>query len=213
MHRFIPLALLASLANAPTSGHVGAGDDIAPKMPMQLTGVDKWLLAGPDYSGFVTEVTGQTIAIAHRGTEIQLYNAAGQKIGGEIIPPQPPRTFLAGNVFADGGYCKELHAQCSYRWSDVKVGDRVTIRFERAGDALQCTAIQIERRPGGRVPPAQLKVPDPFHQNLPQWHEQCNAHQDLEEKGTPLPEKYRPKLPPRLLSPAVEPTRIPPAKP
>jgi hypothetical protein len=179
MHRLMTVALLAFWASAPATGRLDDDDDIAPKLPKQLSGVDKWLLSGPDYSGFVTEVTGQTIAIAHRGTQIQLYNAAGQKIGGEVIPPQPPRTFQAGNVFADEGYCKELDAPCSYRWSDVKVGDRVTIRFERVGNALQCTAIQIERRPGGRVPPAQLKVRDPFHKNLPQWHEQCNAHQDF----------------------------------
>ena len=215
MRLLFPAALFAYCALAPTGVRLGANDDIVvPKFTEKLTGAAKWLLPGPDYSGIVTDVTGRTMAIAHQGTRIQFYNAAGQKIGGEVIPPQPPVAFQAGNILADGGFSEALMAPYSYRWSDVKVGDRVSIRFEKVGGARNCTAIRIERRPGGRVPAAQLKEQDPFHKGIPQWHELANALQDFEEKGIPLPEKYRPKpLVEQMLHKVGKPPPIPPAKP
>ena len=215
MRLLIPLVLLACWATAPTAGRLGANDDLAPKLkPKPLTGAAKWLLPGPDYCGTVTAITDRTMAIAHPGTLIQWYNAAGQKIGQEVIPPQPPLTFEAGKVFADRGFSKALGALYSYRWSDVKVGDRVDIRFERVDGKFQCTAIAIRRRPGGRIPPGH--VPD---LRDPPYHEYAQALQDREEKGIPLPDKFKPKPTPPIpilpavntVSPAVKP--IPPAKP
>lgn len=197
MRSIIPLTLVACWATAPTAGRLGADDDLAPKpKPKPLTGAAKWLLPGPDYCGTVTEITDRTIAIAHPGTQIQFYNAAGKKIGGEVIPPQPPLTFHAANVFADGGFSKALGAPYSYRWSDVKVGDRVDIRFERVDGKFQCTEIAIRRRPGGQVPPAPGEKPG----EPEPWHEYAQALQDREEKGIPLPAKYLPPpLPPNYL--------------
>ena len=192
MRLLIPLVLLACWATVPNTGRLRADDDLVPKpKPKRLTGAD-WLLRGPDYRGTVTAVTDRTIAIAHQGTQIQWYNAAGQKIGGEVIPPQPPLTFHADKVFADRGFSKALGAPYSYRWSDVKIGDRVDIRFERVDGKFQCTAIAIRRRPGGRIPPGH--VPD---LRDPPYHEYAQALQDFEEKGIPLPAKYLPPpLPP-----------------
>ena len=77
----------------------------------------------------------------------------------------------------------------TYRLSDLKLGDEVSIRYQRVGKVAVCQTIQIKSRPGGRVPPApgEGKVPEHFGP----YHEYANALQDLQEKGIPLPVKYR----------------------
>lgn len=71
-----------------------------------------------------------------------------------------------------------------YLPTDVRVGDVVRIEFADDGVEAVCERITIRRRPGGRVPPGYCKGDTLRH------HERMNAHQDLEEKDIPLPEKY-----------------------
>lgn len=107
------------------------------------------------------------------------------------------------------------HCDTNYLPSDVRVGDLVTINYCEDGADKVCYEICILRRPGGRVPPGYARNLD----SVSFRHHECmNAHQDLEEKGIPLPPKYDPKEIMRLLDggPAPEkitPPRIPPAKP
>jgi hypothetical protein len=80
---------------------------------------------------------------------------------------------------------------CQYRASDVRVGDRVATHYSRvAGVDIGvdiCDDISILRRPGGRVPP--MPGDKPGHP-LP-FHEKMNMLQDFEEKGIPLPRRFR----------------------
>lgn len=77
----------------------------------------------------------------------------------------------------------------SYRLSDVKVGDKVTLTIQVIDGRYTCTNITINRRPGGRVPLAPL---DDLPNDDSHHDERANAYQDLEERGIPLPDKYDP---------------------
>jgi hypothetical protein len=156
---------------------------------------------GDSRFGTVTAVDQGTITVAAEAKKIEQYDAKGQFVKTIIIPPQPPRKFTAVGPLAEGGYLKDGIPMAQYRLSDVKVGDKVSFDWRRVGNVYEVHYVSIYRRPGGRVPPSPGEKPGEPNP----WHEKANALQDLEEKGTPLPEKYRPKLPPRLLSPAVEP--------
>ncbi|MBX9580863.1 MAG: hypothetical protein K2X87_11195 [Gemmataceae bacterium] len=100
----------------------------------------------------------------------------------------PAVRFTASPGLLDG--TRAFSAAHSYRPADVRVGDEVNLVFvpEPAGNEEVFWGMQIERRPGGRVPPAPADRPgdrDP-------WHERANAYQDWEERGIPLPDKYDP---------------------
>lgn len=97
-----------------------------------------------------------------------------------------------------------LRPEFMYRLTDVKVGDIVMIRYSHLGDMDICDAIKIVKRPGGRVPPlseeaetrrkARLK-PHPAIPGFPEttyipYHEEMNAHWNLEDKGIPYPAKF-----------------------
>lgn len=64
------------------------------------------------------------------------------------------------------------------------------INLQYDEDKPVCWAICIERRPGGRVPEAPGQEPDDNNKH----HECMNAHQDWEERGIPLPDKYNPAV-------------------
>ncbi|MBX9627779.1 MAG: hypothetical protein K2X82_28535 [Gemmataceae bacterium] len=111
---------------------------------------------------------------------------------GEVMYVQraalPARRFPVDRVLAAGGFHEEEMLGSTYRLADVRVGDEVTLWLQRDGPEGVCRAVQIERRPGGRVPPApgeRPDDPDPYHA----W---VNAYQDWEERGIPLPDKYDP---------------------
>ncbi|MBX9580115.1 MAG: hypothetical protein K2X87_07380 [Gemmataceae bacterium] len=84
----------------------------------------------------------------------------------------------------------------SYRPADVRVGDEVTLWLDRDAPDGFFRGVQIERRPGGRVPPAPGEDPDSGYP----WHEYANAMQDWEERGVPLPDKYDPVKLRRMLA-------------
>jgi hypothetical protein len=104
---------------------------------------------------------------------------------------QPARRFPVTDLLAGGGFPRDVLPQNTYRPADVRVGDEVHIRCKLVGGVDTCYAICIDRRPGGRVPPAPGEPAD----DPKPWHEYANACQDYEELGVPLPEKYRPSTP------------------
>ncbi|MBX9622203.1 MAG: hypothetical protein K2X82_00155 [Gemmataceae bacterium] len=109
------------------------------------------------------------------GSEVVLHRGA-----------EPERRVPVDEVLAAGGFAPNLSPSETYRLSDVRVGDEVNVYGKVADGRVVCTSISIERRPGGRVPPAPGEDPgtaDPYH-------ERKNAHQDFEYHGIPLPEKY-----------------------
>lgn len=158
------------------------------------------------YWGTVTALTPDSITIQGQGDAPQ---------GGKRVPINGVQTFGLSDTLRSGGFLNALNLRrYSYRLADVAVGDRVLIRYDRVGGDDYCWGICIERRPGGRVPPAQRDLPG----GRP-WHEVMNAQQDFEEKGIPLPSRgVVPKAVPEAAGvtrpdkhPAVP--RIPPAKP
>lgn len=130
-----------------------------------MTAVDKWSIT----------VTGDAI-----NREIE-----GKRF---IIPAQPSRKFTAVGPLAEGGYLKAGIPRAQYRLSDVKVGDKVFFDWRRVGNVYEVHYVGISRRPGSRVPPSPGEKPG--EKNA--WHERCNAFQDWEERGIPIPDKYHP---------------------
>lgn len=129
---------------------------------------------------------------------------------------QPARSFTFSQELAAGGAPEGLWAADSYRVRDVKVGDRIAIRY-LAGDKEVCTQIRIVERPGGRVPASPGDAGDA--QGI-KYHERQNAENDWQYEGIPIPDRFlsprelearRAKLapPPR----AIELRRIPLAQP
>jgi hypothetical protein len=155
------------------------------------------------YWGKVTAVTKNSITIERAAyTETRVGDGA-------ILarPAQPPKLFMGSSALAAGKFTTEHGRSYSYRLSDVVVGDVVNIHFSRIDGMVICDSISIARRPGGRVPPAPGEVADEPRPH----HERMNAHWDLEEKGIPLPEKFRPAWELREVAPA--PREVAPVNP
>jgi hypothetical protein len=92
--------------------------------------------------------------------------------------------------------------------TDVQIGDKVHLGGSRTKGILTCTHISIVRRPGGQVPkaPGEEEIRFGFRHS-----EYMNAHQALEEKGTPLPAKFvLPSLPANYRRPETGPNPLPP---
>lgn len=135
---------------------------------------------GRRYVGTVTEVTKNSITIEW--------------------PGEKPKKFSVSETLASGGFSVNSRTRSStvfppfcYRFTDVKVGDRVDIRFAYLDGVSICDHIRIDKRPGGRVPPLpegaeNLKTPS--GRTLIPYHERMNALWDLEDKGIPYPEKF-----------------------
>jgi hypothetical protein len=87
----------------------------------------------------------------------------------------PPVEFQLAGLLAEGKYSKMVSH--SYPIADVRVGDKVSIQYTRRFGVYHCEMIIIHRRPGGKVPPAPGDDPT----SRQRWHEQCNAHQFVEE--------------------------------
>ncbi|MBN9522871.1 hypothetical protein J0H58_30880 [bacterium] len=101
------------------------------------------------------------------------------------------------------------HRHC-HLLADVRVGDEVTLYLTGPSGKEECVWVGIRRRPGGRVPPSQ-------HQNVfGETIERCNAYQDHEENGTPIPDRFRrdlQRLRPRRFPRDEAPAPPPPKRP
>jgi len=103
----------------------------------------------------------------------------------------------------------------TYRLSDVRVGDIVSLTVNRENRTNICDTVCIMRRPGGRVPPAPGEPADEPRK----FHEGMQALQDQEEKGTVIPRKPGEGLPeakgatPPPPKKSNAPPMIPPARP
>lgn len=130
---------------------------------------------------------------------------------------QPARRFLVTEALAAGRLTDADRTDRSYRLVDIMINDEVLLVNHLKDGDFVCNEIKIRRRPGGRVPPLPAEKPDI---RPGPYHEAMNAHQDYEDWGIPLPDKYDPDKifpnfkPMRGPAPAKkeEPT-APPAKP
>ncbi|MDB5309721.1 MAG: hypothetical protein JWO38_3923 [Gemmataceae bacterium] len=129
---------------------------------------------------------------------------------------EPPRRFEVSDWLRGGGFGPGVSASYSYRLADIRVGDEVDLHVgqylpDANPPAQICTGICIQKRPGGRVPPAPGEDPMSGFKH----HECMNAMQDWEEFGTPIPDKYHPRGPQAGIAPPPKPItlRIPPSAP
>ncbi len=149
--------------------------------------------------GIVTSVRQDAITVSPGNsaeTKIK-FNDRGQVIAQAVnlSPPRPPITLKLSKTLSSGEYSMQAGIAGSYRIKDVKVGDQVVLSISHVNKEVTCTTICIQRRPGGKVPPA----PGDSSRNPHPWHERCNALQDLELKGSPFPEKKHAKTDPDIL--------------
>ena len=143
-------------------------------------GVDHQTVIGRSipYSGMVVKKTERTILVQKRG--------------------QAPREFLLSESLAGGGVPAEATGGDRYAIRDVLIGDLVVVTYGTFPQGSMCRSVSIHRRPGGRVPAADDD--SPHAQN--RWHDLVNAQQDLEEKGTPIPQKCLPTAAPAMRRPS-----------
>ena len=142
-------------------------------------------------SGYVESIDKDAITLYWPEREVMRFRhdpvtGAQVDVKKETLPAVPAKKFLLGKELADGGYTKSATEDMTYRVVDVRVGDRVDIEYDRRNGVDICKMIRIERRPGGRGPPAPGEKADAFRK----YHEQANARQDGEENRTPYPRKY-----------------------
>jgi hypothetical protein len=130
------------------------------------------------YSGMVVRKTETSILVQKRG--------------------QAPREFLLSESLAAGSIAPEATGGERYSLKDVLVGDLVVVAYGTFPQGSVCQTVSIHRRPGGRVPPAD---DDRTHAKN-RWHELANAKQDLEEKGTPVAQKFLPGTAPLMQRPS-----------
>jgi hypothetical protein len=147
-----------------------------PKAPRELLG------GGGFYSGTVSDIGRDWVELAPG------WGAWGREVN-QKNNDKPKRISAAGTIpggDADvgGGF---LSFGGTHLLTDLKVGDVVEVEagVTRAGQEW-ATAIDIRRRPGGKIPPM---VPDQFGER-PDVPERNQAYQDWEEKGTPIPAKF-----------------------
>jgi hypothetical protein len=130
-----------------------------------------------------------------------------------IYPAVPPQELKLRGSLAEG-QLPERTESVSYRITDVRIGDRVVVNRSSTREGLWfCDHIMILRRPGGKVPEAPHDTDSKSRGYA--WHEHCQAHQDFEEKGIPIPDKFLPGYKDKIAPPPheVKAPRIPNAEP
>jgi hypothetical protein len=108
-----------------------------------------------------------------------------------------PMRFPAGGVLV-GERPISSYGGFGYPLADVRVGDIVCIETVHIDGADICVEVIIYRRPGGKIPPW---PGDDVPGVRIRRHERNQAYQDWEEKGIPIPEKFRPVDPRSLAVP------------
>ena len=129
-------------------------------------------------------ITGVKIICNSDGYTVTM--AQGQEISVRVAD-QIPRRIQFCRELAEGGV-KELHSPANaYRVQDVKVGDCVSVGYDRVNWVETCHSIRIYRRPGGLVPPSPN---EPDRVDGVKYHERANTYNDWIDKGIPLPDKF-----------------------
>lgn len=160
---------LASQADPPVEGQKPKA--VTQKEIDELKGtVPPWKSRGPD--GVRAErKRGKVVAVTKQFIEVQ---GDGEKTA---------TRYLAHEALAGGRVVYwETDAWC-YLLDDVKVGDEVCVGTGTIKDTTFAFYLSIEKRPGGKIPPSR-KPSD----SRP-YHEYQQARIDLEEKGTPIPDR------------------------
>lgn len=148
----------------------------------------------PGFMGLVQEVTDKHMVIKPQGN-IKFtwthFGANGRPVAEYEVKQDnsgPPKKFvyshqtLATNGTLPKGVKLEIQnaegGRGQHKLSEVRPGDLVLISCERIKGENVCYAIEIHRRPGGRVPPA---IGDDKQENNRRIDVQRNADQEREE--------------------------------
>lgn len=159
-----------------------------------------WLPVGKDfvpnsYRGRIIDLTGKTMIVKPEGVvtigEIKfLPGGIKEKRAYVQDNTQPPRTFVfSGSLLRMSGLDSTYRGAVAplggdhHKVGDLEVGDIVYIRCGRDEGVDYCYDVQIHRRPGGRVPPANEDGKLPHHRR---WDTAMNAKQFVEEKVFPV---------------------------
>jgi hypothetical protein len=159
---------------------------------------------GVQYWGTVTELTKTTITLQFEDDPPKCFPVSAILAAGDI--PMQPRPIP--NRLQSPYHVNPIEM---YRFTDVKVGDLITISYSKVGGVVTCEHICICKRPGASVPPLPKEAEELRHpatqwklqhpgQPIPKtlaefpppipWHEMMNAHWNLEDRGIPYPEKF-----------------------
>ena len=143
------------------------------------------------YWGTVTGITKDSITVQHEKDQPKKF-AASETLAAGKVPMEPRHVVGRSHDYL-------VPASSMYRLTDVKVGDRVTIRYAHLDGVSICDHICIHKRPGGRMPPlpeeaealrgGRPRPGSPKRLYIP-YHEYMDAYWDLEDKGIPYPEKF-----------------------
>lgn len=98
-------------------------------------------------------------------------------------------TFKFCPALHTGKYRPQFGFAGSYRIEDVRIGDIISFNFDRINGANVCNYIQIEKRPGGLVPP----TPVVHEEGAIKYHEWRNAFWDWHDRGIRMPDKFKPR--------------------
>jgi hypothetical protein len=105
-----------------------------------------------------------------------------------VFPPLAPVEMKLSDDLAKGK-AVDVPGLGGYRFADLQPGDHVFVDYHRTpADLWKCCSLCIVRRPKGEVPKAAIERL-PREANY-KWHEYCQAHQNFEEKGTPIPVRF-----------------------
>ncbi|MBN9522872.1 hypothetical protein J0H58_30885 [bacterium] len=115
----------------------------------------------------VTVVTGQEVVLRNADQPARRFAAAPELLQGTRHPALPGRK-----------HCHLL--------PEVRVGDVVSLNLAGPLGKEECIGVAIRRRPGGRVPHSTVD-PEFFRDGIDRF----NAYQAHEERGTPIPDRFR----------------------
>lgn len=105
-------------------------------------------------------------------------------------PEKKPASYPFHDRLAAGTVHKKVVEATSYRVSDIKAGDFVSLGLVKENNQDYCVDLAIRERPGGLLPPGQV-----VNKERP-WYQWKNAQFALRDKGTPIPEHLKPRAPP-----------------
>jgi hypothetical protein len=110
---------------------------------------------------------------------------------GGVYAAIPPKKFALSKDLAEGGYGTTGGDSATYRITDVRVGDRVGIYFDRRDGVDICRAIGIGRRPNEVVhAPPGMRFTDKDEEE--RFYVRQQAWKDWEKHRLPFPPGYLP---------------------
>ena len=101
-----------------------------------------------------------------------------------------PASYPFHDRLVAGTVHKKVVEANSYRVSDIKAGDFVSLGLVKENNQDYCVDLAIRERPGGLIPAGQV-----VDKERP-WYQWKNAQIAFRDKGTPIPEHLKPRAPP-----------------